>query len=304
MNEDYTVDPIVSPLIQRKKEKEYNELERNIIENGAFSKITTWNQTVIDGLENYEICKRNMIPCRTYKIGFETWPQVYSWICEKQLQRTDLDPMRVKFLIGFFSVSEKSIEKGMNDLKVPPYKITSTTSIIAKSYNLSVACVTNYEYLAYRIFSINRYNPMLAEYILNGHLKISLSNIADLAKKNPDDFIHLQEMIEDKNSESEVRYIDLCPSLGWKPVPARTMNREEKEIPGIRKMPAYDPDAEIRSLSFTVPMWTNAIKRLCGSDSNHASLNAKNMLFESLDDLIKHSQELQDQLTRGYMNGQ
>ncbi len=303
MHDEYIIDKTVSLLIQRKTEKDYKELERSIIENGAFSNITVWNQYVIDGLECFEICKKNMVEFRTYKIGFDSWPHVYSWICGRQLDREDLDPMRVKFLLGFLGIAEEAIGKGRNELKGPPYKMDASISIISKTYKLSAPCISNYEFMAYRIFTINRYNTELADYILNGHLKISLSNIADLAKKQPDDYDRLVQLIKERSTESEIRYIDLCPSLGWKPVPAHSMNRKDKtKIPEIRKMPTYDPDAELRSLSFTVPMWTSAIKRMIGSDNSHASLFAKNQLYDSLAELISSSQHLQDELKRGHMN--
>ena len=62
--------------------------------------------------------------------------------------------------------------------------------------------------------------------------------------------------------------------------------REEKGVPlstGIKEMPAFDPDMEIRGLTLTIPTWMASIARAeQKTDMSIATDYAKKQLAESL----------------------
>ena len=61
--------------------------------------------------------------------------------------------------------------------------------------------------------------------------------------------------------------------------------REPEDIPTIRKLPKYDPDAEISSLTLTIPSWVSSIHRTCSNApfdniSDGAKYKLRCQLFE------------------------
>ena len=70
---------------------------------------------------------------------------------------------------------------------------------------------------------------------------------------------------------------------------AKPMLRKESSvsIPSIRNLPQFDPDAEIASLTLTIPSWNSSIERVLKvSDFKIASDTAKNKLKYQLMCLI------------------
>ena len=59
--------------------------------------------------------------------------------------------------------------------------------------------------------------------------------------------------------------------------PKRIVNT--KKAPEIKQMPKYDPNAEISSLTLTIPSWISSIERTCSSaDFEHATPEALDKL--------------------------
>lgn len=54
----------------------------------------------------------------------------------------------------------------------------------------------------------------------------------------------------------------------------------------VKEMPAYDPDAEISSLTFTIPSWISSINRACSAaDLSDITDNARSKLEKELTEL-------------------
>jgi hypothetical protein len=65
------------------------------------------------------------------------------------------------------------------------------------------------------------------------------------------------------------------------------------EIPVIKIMPAFDPDAEVTRLTLTIPSWTSSIERTrVTADLSTVSLAAKDQLESALGLLQSKVQEM------------
>ena len=69
-------------------------------------------------------------------------------------------------------------------------------------------------------------------------------------------------------SESNVEHIgfsDMRHELQWKTLPKSAPQKQSRPTPesnvAIKQMPEYDPDAEISSLTLTIPSWISSIQR-------------------------------------------
>ena len=65
-------------------------LEASIIAEGCRDAIITWNDTIVDGHNRYEICTKHGIPFRTEDRNFESMDEVKVWMIDNQKGRRNL----------------------------------------------------------------------------------------------------------------------------------------------------------------------------------------------------------------------
>lgn len=92
-----TIDKNFQQLIPRLQPEEREQLEANIKADGCRDPITTWNNTIIDGHNRYEICTRLKLPFSTFAMDFATRDDAKIWIIQNQFGRRNLaDIDRIK----------------------------------------------------------------------------------------------------------------------------------------------------------------------------------------------------------------
>ena len=74
-------------LYQYLSEKDYKQLEQQILCHSYHTPICTWNGIVINGIEAYELFRKHSIPFRIKRLHFSSKEDVISWICTDQLKR-------------------------------------------------------------------------------------------------------------------------------------------------------------------------------------------------------------------------
>lgn len=77
-------------LIPPLQEEEFNLLEESIIKEGCRDSIITWNNTIIDGHNRYQICKANNIAFSTKEMDFDNIEDVKEWMINNQFSRRNL----------------------------------------------------------------------------------------------------------------------------------------------------------------------------------------------------------------------
>ncbi len=299
MTDDYKTIDEIKLLIQERKGFEIADLKQKLINRKIIANITVWNNVVIDGITEYEICINNSIPFRVLRAVFPSLLHVYSWICSTQLKRDDLYNERRKFLIGYQALAETAIEDGSNSLALIDDQSShgDIESSLASLYHISAASVMHYRKRASNIVRINKSNNELALYILSDRLQVSYFGLENIAEKSIDEMKCIVEIIKKESSAEQIRYIDICKELRWfVKIEKPKRDREFRCVPEIRKMPEYDPDAQLLSLSLTIPFWINMIKRVLDSEINKASVKAKKNLAGELDDLLDASIDLRNKL--------
>ena len=84
INKDLKV--LIPPL----KDDEYNLLEQSIINEGCRDSLITWDDTIVDGHNRYEICTKNGIPFGVEDRDFENIEAVKVWMIDNQKGRRNL----------------------------------------------------------------------------------------------------------------------------------------------------------------------------------------------------------------------
>lgn len=105
----------------------------------------------------------------------------------------------------------------------------------------------------------------------------------ELAKLTPEEIRRVNLMI-DSNYVPFVQYKRTRSII----TPSRTETSvtDEPQEPSVKDMPAFDPDAEISSLTLTIPSWSSSIERTRSrADLSIISPVAKNRLIGALQSL-------------------
>ena len=84
------IEPELKALIPPLTNDEYRLLEESIISEGCRDKLIVWDDTIIDGHNRYEICKKNGIPFQVEDRDFESFDAVKVWMIDNQKGRRNL----------------------------------------------------------------------------------------------------------------------------------------------------------------------------------------------------------------------
>lgn len=272
------IDPEFKTLLAPLTDKEYEQLEENIKQEGCLEPLTIWNDIIIDGHKRYNICHIHNIPFRTRSITFKTREEVISWICSSQLGRCNISEETKKYLIGKKYETEKIIGaqnvEGMHQHSIVTSEVSTskkTTIIpshsetahkIGREYNISHNTVYKYGIYSKAIDIINFNCPEVAHRILSGKLKASHDNLIHLSKLSKTELQILLDYLSEE-TEGQISYSDIRHELQWKPLQKnikKSLHIQQEDIP-IKQLPKYDPDAEIASLTLTIPSWVSSINR-------------------------------------------
>lgn len=268
-------------LYQYLSEKDYKQLEQQILCHSYHVPICTWNGIVINGIEAYELFRKHSIPFRIKRLHFPSKEDVISWICTDQLKREDLTNANKKYLIGEKYNAEKIIIA--RQLSSTNKSHTSGSSVAAKKVseecNISMATVHKYSAYSHALDIIDEKVPDLVKRVRSGQLWISQANIIELSDLPKEQLLKLNNYLLSEQI-GHLSYHDMKRELLWNNY-AKPMSdkKTSASVPSIRNLPQFDPDAEIASLTLTIPSWISSTERVLRvSDFKMASNTAKNKL--------------------------
>jgi hypothetical protein len=300
--EKLKIDAEFKNLIRPLSREEYAQLEANLAVDGCREPITTWNNTIVDGHNRYEICNRLHIPYAIQEMSFDGREEAIAWICGNQLGRRNITEETRKYLIGRQYEAEKDINfrrntNGYNqhtkspDSNMPDTRNVSmnkarressrrTATRLGDKYHISSGAVQKYAKYSQALDTLGEKAPELVPKILSGNYKISHDNIVALSEMDMEEVKELSSKIG-LGSASYIRYSESRRDLAGQP--DKKSAQKPASIPAIKTMPEYDPDSLAKGLAFTIPSWAGSIERTrTKSDMNAVSPETKNQLREAL----------------------
>ena len=267
-----TIKKIIPPL----SSEELRILENNIIRDGCREPICIWKNTIVDGHNRYSICTKHKIPFDIQEMEFNSFEEMEDWVCVNQLGRRNISEETRKYLIGKRYINEKIINKnpkGNNQFRKiisadssekPPSTSMITASRLGREYKVSSRTIVEYAKYANSIDTLEQNEPELVSKVLSGDIKISQEDIRRLSiDKSP-----TKDKIR-KHLENQQKY-----------------RKEPPTQKSIKDMPEYDPDAEISSITFTIPSWIGSMNRLISTDFSKTTPKAKSKLMDELNNLL------------------
>jgi len=94
------IDPAFKKLIPPLSPEELAQLEANLVAHGCRDPLVTWDGTLIDGHNRFEICTRLGIPFETVAMVFADADAAMDWMDANQLGRRNLKPDQLSYLLG------------------------------------------------------------------------------------------------------------------------------------------------------------------------------------------------------------
>ena len=283
------IDPEFQWLVQPLEPAEMAELEEDIFDHGCKVPIKVWKGFVVDGHKRMEICAKWGLKFEIEDIEFSDRSAVMDAICNEQLKRGDLTDEYFKYLIGKrygFRLLRDTSQNEIYDAVAKRIKANKSRGMIqkyAEETGFSVPTIRKYCDWCEAVDNIKRKHYEFARLILTSKLKLSHESTVEISRLPRDEVQYLYEAVK-KGNRHRLRYNEIHDELRWKYSNAitRPARKKEKE-PEIRKMPRYDPDAEISSLVLTIPSWISSIERAAErTNFEKVSFQASNKLKEQL----------------------
>lgn len=298
---------LVYPLRPKEKEQLYEHIDRY----GCNETIKIWNLYVLTDFERFEYCRKNNIPFKIENVYAKGVEETQLWICKHELETRKFLPEEMKkYLIGkryllervlgahAYQEAKKIISKNQRyKQRIGETKYdetaTSTRQRIGNDYHISYMTVRKYGIFAEMIDMIRDVSPELAKEILVGNIRISHENLEAIVSLTPSEIRTASSKIlaEHKNNKNysvprEILY--QTPGFDNKSTSLASMG-------GIKNMPKYDPDAEISSLTYTIPVWVRSMQRVCAvAEIDKVSTAAKMRLKKELLELQKITDDMID----------
>lgn len=289
MEEGYVfkIDPEFRRLVLPYNPEEYSVLEQEILQNGCQQPVIVWYGYIIQGFEQYEICKTHGIAFEIKNISFRVREEVISITCREQLSTRYLPENQYRYLIGkrcnadiivgahnaagtdqFKERASRELSRGKNLYESSTGR---TKQRLAQEYQVNQSSITRYSIFAQAIDYIASLKPETADLILAGKMKISIEAVMACHGKTEDEVIKQLSMLRKRTRAKKT-----------------SIKKEEiVESKTIKDMPDFDPDAEINSLALTVPSWISSIKR------THSTANFSLATIEGRSQLERELYQLQ-----------
>jgi len=114
-----TIDPEFQTIIPSLSPEEYKGLEDALVSEGCRDSLVVWNNTLIDGHNRYEICKKHNIPFQIAELRFDSRDDAKIWIYKNQLSRRNLtDYTKSEIALAMKEIvaakAKERIESGIN----------------------------------------------------------------------------------------------------------------------------------------------------------------------------------------------
>ena len=294
-----TIDEEFRRLTWLRSQDEHVCLEDDILRDGCHDPLCVWNGIILDGHRRYEICKRHHVPFTIACIFLRWREDAIAWICANQLDRHKVTEEAKWYLIGKRCEAEhrlsvrgaaknnRLMKKGEMAIMGAPFRDESTQEIwgrLGGLYHVHPMSVRNYVFYSRAIDFLLTVAPEMVSKILSGQVKVSQAGVVRLSRLSVLDIQRVNRSIE-VAPDGCVDYSELYrmfPRRKRRPAP----NPLRVLAKSVKDAPVYDPDAEILSITLTIPSWISSMGRVCSNaDFAKASAPACQKLEEELSGL-------------------
>lgn len=291
------VQPLRKPALQR--------IVQDLESIGCKESFPVWRMCLLEGFDQYEACQRLQIPFTYQEYGFPCREAAIVWVCASQLSRKDLTDEWQKYLIGIqfgaerVAIAQKTLPNLDLNLDIldeveflsndgASAALPSSRSIagrIGEVNHVSWNTVIKYAEYARMIDALRRTHPPIANHILLGNLKVSHGMVMAMSKMSAGQLEDIYQRLKTSgHGQSKSKNMRVIFMDGNEP----PIKERKVTAPSVKDMPSYDPDAEIKALTYTIPSWGESIRRVCEKvDFETVTSPAKRKLADVLSRLMQ-----------------
>lgn len=277
------------------------ELEKSLLQDGCREPIIVWDGVIIDGYKRHHICVAEAIDFSVKEMDFPSEEEAISWVCRRRIPEYPKHSVPYRYLVGRLYNAQKRIYREvrkqpetMRTIQLNP-EWDRVSYYIAEEFNLNHATIENHGTYATWLEQIADKAWPLFKAILSGTIAATRKEIRSYAEMDVNQLTDLCRnrwgLENDKESALRIR------ERGRRREPETRAN----EIPltvGVKEMPAYDPDMELRGLTLTIPTWIMAIARV-RKKIDQTTDNGKAQLAQSLSKLESEIDDLLGEIEHG-----
>ena len=291
-------------------EQDHSELERKIASGICPVTLISWKGYLADGYECYDLCQKYHVSAKSEDWYFSRKENAISWLCKKQLKRSDLCSNAFAWLLYRLYENELNLMKIRKAKDSFQYRQLSPSQFssgplpddkgslelrfrIAKEFDVCAGTIYRYISFGSKLDQLEKIFPGARIRILTGDLDIARAHIDKILTMPRDQLFHLladptcKKLLPVSGKASS----HLTPGKKAPSVPAVILS------PQIKQMPVYDPDSELNALVYTVGSWVKAVTRTNDkADFQAATERGRNQLRQSLSELMKAVNDLNQRL--------
>ena len=281
---------ITVPISEEQKKK----LKNSIMKRGCREPIRTWNGIIIDGHKRYAICLKGNKNFSIVEMNFPSRDEAIIWACQERVIDTAPGSAINKFLIGKHYQCAKRItkmerKKNSNSTgnlnKTIEARLPRVAESLGKLYKINYGTVEKYGIFANRMEEIASKNEEFFTALMDETIHVSHHTILEVAGWDVSKIkSFLQQSICAREMKEQSKNLQIQENVQNEELHSVKKDCSEIQLSvGIKNMPAYDPDMELKVLSLTIPTWINSLeKAMSKSNLELVSEKTKNQLSNSL----------------------
>ncbi len=189
--------------------EEYQQLEKNLLEEGCRDPLVVWEAgselVLVDGFNRYKICTQHRIPFQVEKRQFKDEEEAKDYMINNQLGRRNLHPDQLSYFRGLKYERMKKQNRGYDQILSKGQNDLSTADRLAQEFRVSEKTIKRDAAYSRGIELVGQSNPELKQSILSGEAKVKKSDIQELAKAEGDSSIKIKNEADLYNKAQALR---------------------------------------------------------------------------------------------------
>lgn len=280
--------------------EQQKELEDSLLQTGCREPIYVWKEIILDGYKRYAFCHDEGIDFIAAEMSFSSESEAICWVCKRKIPDFEKKSAAYYYLVGRYYNAAKIWRREArlsSDIKKSPFESPDPGRIsilVGKELGLNHCTIENYGTYARSLDRIYERSRNLFEAILGGSIQIPMRETKRVAYLPEEEF---QKVLKNRYHIIEER-AEAGPKMRRRRKKSPAPKKEERPLSvGIKDMPAFDPDMELRGLAFTIPTWMQSIDRAeKKTDMNLVSDGIKKQLADTLKQLEKEIRQMLEAL--------
>ena len=188
------IDKELKNFIPSLSKEEYQQLEKNLLEEGCRDPLIVWERedslVLIDGFNRHKICAQHDIAYQIERRKFEDKEEAKDYMINNQLGRRNLHPDQLSYFRGLKYERMKKRNRGYEQILSKGQKDLSTADKLAQEFKVSEKTIKRDAEFSRGIELIGESNPKLKQDILAGKIKVKKSDVQELAKANDESSVN------------------------------------------------------------------------------------------------------------------